>query len=184
MTDFLALLYNKNELAEAGITGPPPTMADFETDAVKIVQKKAAEYGFETGGTSYYALPFLYACGGGMFDQHNNILVNNTGSVEGLEFLLNLENDHVMRPVGDFGSATGNMEADFMDGKTAMIFDGPYDVKQILTGSMLQGYRQPGDCSVFQLALLDRPAHRSVANRTSSLLTHHILPKRTSSSNS
>jgi arabinogalactan oligomer/maltooligosaccharide transport system substrate-binding protein len=70
-----------------------------------------------------------------MFDQHNNILVNNTGSVEGLEFLLNLENDHLMRPVGDFGSATGNMTEDFMNGKTAMIFDGPYDVKQILTGA-------------------------------------------------
>jgi arabinogalactan oligomer/maltooligosaccharide transport system substrate-binding protein len=135
VTDFLALLYNKKELAEAGITGPPPTMAYLKADAAEIVQKKKAQYGFETGGTFYSTLPFLYACGGGMFDQHNNILVNNTGSVEGLEFLLNLENDHLMRPVGDFGSATGNMTEDFMNGKTAMIFDGPYDVKQILTGA-------------------------------------------------
>ena len=56
------------------------------------MQSKAATYGFETSGTSYYALPFLYAFGGGMFDQHNNILVDNTGSVKGLQFLLNLEN--------------------------------------------------------------------------------------------
>lgn len=145
VTDFLALLYNKKELAEAGITGPPSTMADFEADAAEIVQKKVAEYGFETGGTFYYALPFLYACGGGMFDQHNNILVNNAGSVEGLEFLLNLENDHVMRPEGDFGSATGNMKADFMDGTTAMIFDGPYDVKQILTGS---SFKDPANLGI------------------------------------
>ena len=128
VTDFLALLYNKKELAKAGITGPPSTMADFEADGVKVVQKEAAKYGFETGGNFYYALPFLYASGGGMFDQHNNILVNNAGSVKGLNFLLNLENDQVMPP-------KGRMLNDFMNGTTAMIFDGPYDVKYILSGS-------------------------------------------------
>ena len=52
-------------------------MTDFETDAEKVKQQSnGATYGFETDGTSYNALPFLYAFGGGMFDQHNNILVN------------------------------------------------------------------------------------------------------------
>ena len=95
VTDFLALLYNKKELERAGITGPPLTMADFEADAVRVVQNKGkdkAEYGFETGGTFYYALPFLYACGGGMFDQaNNNILVDSPESVAGLNFLVKLQ---------------------------------------------------------------------------------------------
>ncbi len=137
VTDFLALLYNKHELAKADITDPPSTMADFEADAEKVVQQKKAKYGFETGGTFYSALPFLYAYGGGMFDQDNKILVNSNGSVEGLQSLVNLESnpDHAMPPGVDFSNGLGNMVQDFMNGTTAMIFDGPYDVKQILTGS-------------------------------------------------
>ena len=137
VTDFLALLYNKTELKKAGISSPPATMADFEADAAKVVQSKAAAYGFETSGTSYYALPFLYAFGGGMLDQHNNILVNSQGSIAGLNFLLKLQNiDNVMPPTA--GSA-GSMVNDFMSGRTAMIFDGPYDVSEILADSAFRG---------------------------------------------
>jgi arabinogalactan oligomer / maltooligosaccharide transport system substrate-binding protein len=142
VTDFLALLYNKKELENAGITSlPPPTMAAFEADAVQVVQNKEkdkAAYGFETDGTFYSALPFLYACGGGMFDQHNNIQVDSAGSVAGLNFLVNLQNAdnvHVMPQEKNASSAPGTMVSDFMKGMTAMIFDGPYAIKEILTGS-------------------------------------------------
>ena len=140
VTDFLALLYNKAELAKAGINSPPTTMADFETDAMKIVQSKAAPYGFETSGGSYYALPFLLAFGGGMIDQQNHILVNNARSVAGLTFLLKLQNtDQVMPPKVDFSTGYTDMVNDFKSGQTAMIFDGPYEVSNILTGSAFTG---------------------------------------------
>jgi arabinogalactan oligomer/maltooligosaccharide transport system substrate-binding protein len=136
VTDFLALLYNNNELKGAGITHPPTTMTELRTDAKRIVQQKRATYGFETSGTSYYALPFLYAFGGGMFDQHNNIVVDSNKSVEGLQFLVSLENtDHVMPPKVDPSSGLDNMTKDFMNGTTAMIFDGPFAVSHILTGT-------------------------------------------------
>ena len=136
VTDFLAMLYNKAILAKAGITTPPATMADFETDTLKIVQSKAAKYGFETSGASYFALPFLWAFGGGMIDQSNNILVNNAGSIAGLNFLLKLQNvDKVMPPKVDFSNGYNNMTTDFKDGQTAIIFQGPWQVSDILTGS-------------------------------------------------
>jgi arabinogalactan oligomer / maltooligosaccharide transport system substrate-binding protein len=142
MTDYLALLYNRAELANVGITSPRAlaTMADFEAAAMKIVQSEAAPYGFETTGTAYYVLPFLWAFGGGMIDQHNNILVNSSGSVNGLTFLLNLQNrDKVMPAKVDFSTGSTNMVNDFKSGKTAMIFDGPWDVSNILTGSAFAG---------------------------------------------
>jgi len=150
VTDFLALLYNKNELAKAGITGPPHTMAHFETDAKTVVEKKRAKYGFETGGTFYSALPFLYAYGGGMFDQHNKIIVHSDGSVRGLDFLLNLENstNHAMPSEVDLSNGPSNMVPDFMKGTTAMIFDGPYDVKEILTGSSFKNHRNLGIAAI------------------------------------
>ncbi len=136
VTDFLALLYNKAELAKVGITSHPTTMDDFEADAIKIRQSEAPTYGFETDGEAYYALPFLWAFSGGMIDQQNNILVNNPGSVNGLTFLLKLQNiDQVMPAKVDFSNGYSNMVNDFKSGQTAMIFDGPYEVSNILTGS-------------------------------------------------
>ncbi len=140
VTDFLAMLYNKAILAKAGITTPPATMADFETDALKIVQSKAAKYAFETSGASYFALPFLWAYGGGMIDQSNNILVNNAGSIAGLNFLLKLQNvDKVTPSKVDFSNGYNNMTTDFKDGQTAIIFQGPWQVSDILTGSQFTG---------------------------------------------
>ena len=140
VTDFLAMLYNKALLTKAGITTPPATMADFETDALKIVQTKTAKYAFETSGASYFALPFLWAYGGGMIDQNNNILVNNAGSVAGLNFLLKLQNvDKVMPSKVDFNNGYNNMTTDFKDGQTAIIFQGPWQVSDILTGSQFTG---------------------------------------------
>lgn len=131
VADFLALMYNK-----ADITSPPATMDEFKTDAMNVVQKGKAQYGFETTGTSYYALPFLYAFGGGMLDQHNKILVRNAGSVAGLNFLLSLQETPKVMPANvDFSNGAGKMVNDFMTGKTAMIFDGPWDVLRIRAGS-------------------------------------------------
>ena len=105
VTDFPTLLYNWNELKKLALLALPPPWRSLKNDAVEIVRHKAAKYGFEFGGTSYYALPFLYACGGGMFDHHDNILVNNTGSAAGLNFLVklqNADNPQVMPPDHSF----------------------------------------------------------------------------------
>ncbi len=136
VTDFLALMYNKALLAKAGITTPPATMADFEADAIKIQQSKVAKYAFETSGASYFALPFLYAFGGGMIDTSGKIIVNNPGSIAGLSFLLKLQNqDKVMPAKVDFANGYNNMTNDFKSGTTAMIFQGPWQAADILTGS-------------------------------------------------
>lgn len=149
VTDFLALLYNRAMLERAGITSPPATMTDLERDAEKVKQQtNGATYGFETDGTSYNVLPFFYAFGGGMFDQHGNILVKSNGSVKGLEFLLQLQNaDKVMPTQVNFSN--GPLPAtitDFRTGRTAMIFGGPYDVPEILTNPSFKS--NPGNLGI------------------------------------
>ena len=135
VTDFLALLYNKAELRNAGISSAPHTMSDFANDAMAVVRDGKAQYGFETSGTSYNAMPFLYAFGGGMLDQQRNIIVNDAGSVAGLNFLLNLQKDPNVTNVNFSTAAVSPVVIDFKNGKTAMIFDGPYDISEILSGS-------------------------------------------------
>lgn len=137
VTDFLALLYNKTAFTKAGISAPPKTMSDFEVDTQKLVSSHASKYGFETSGASYFALPFLWAFGGGMIDPSNNILVNNSGSVAGLNFLLKLQNaDKVMPTKVDFNNGYNNMVNDLKNGTTGMIFDGPWETSNILSGSV------------------------------------------------
>lgn len=136
VTDFLALLYNKTAFSKAGISSPPTTMAQFEADAQQLVSSKATKYGFETSGASYFALPFLWAFGGGMIDTNNTILVNNAGSIAGLTFLLKMQNqDRVMPTKVDVANGYNNMVNDLKDGTTGMIFDGPWETSNILSGS-------------------------------------------------
>jgi len=85
-----------------------------------------------------------------MFDQDNKVIVSSDGSVRGLAFLLNLENraNHAMPSALDVSNGLSNMVPDFMDGTTAMIFDGPYDVKKILTGSSFKNPRNLGIAAI------------------------------------
>jgi arabinogalactan oligomer/maltooligosaccharide transport system substrate-binding protein len=148
VTDFLALLYNKAELRKAVRTASPPsTMTNFEADAMKVVQNRAARYGFETDGTAYNVMPFLYAFGGGMLDQHNGILVNKPGSVAGLNFLLKLQKDRVMPANVNYSNGPViTPVTDFATGKTAMIFGGPYYIPEILAGPSFKS--NPGNLGV------------------------------------
>ncbi len=137
VTDFLALLYNKAELEKAHASLPSTmsdfTMTNFERDAKEVVQSGAASYGFETDGSGYNVLPFLYAFGGGMLDQDKNILVNKPGSVAGLNFLLGLQKARLMPANVNYSNGpVTNIVKDFMAGKTAMIFGGPYNIPEIL----------------------------------------------------
>ena len=184
VTDVLALLYNKKELKEAGIT-PPRTMAGFKTAVAEVVQKKKATYGFETDGTFNKALPFLYACGGGLLDQHsNNILLNDPGSVSGLDFLLHLNNQGSVRPMHvnlTNGAAISPIVTDFRAGKTAMIFDGPYDTTQILKGSSFKSDHNNLGIAAIPGGAGGRAGSPSAGSPTSSPPARPTLPKRSSS---
>jgi arabinogalactan oligomer/maltooligosaccharide transport system substrate-binding protein len=71
-----------------------------------------------------------------MIDANNKILVNSPGSIAGLNFLLKLQNvDKVMPAKVDFANGYNNMTNDFKSGATAMIFQGPWQAADILTGS-------------------------------------------------
>jgi len=123
-------------------------MANFENDAQAVVSSRAATYGFETDGTAYNALPFLYAFGGGMLGKRHDILVNDAGSIAGLRFLLKLQNqDHVMPTNVNFSSGpVTSIVTDFMNRKTAMIFGGPYNVTEILKNPYFKSH--PGELGI------------------------------------
>ena len=133
VTDFLVLYYNKSMLQSAGITSAPATMDAF--DAANKALTKNGKYGWEFEGASYFAQPFIFAFGGGLFDTSTTPptpIINNAGSVAGLTFL---KQELAYAPTVDFSNGYGNTMNDFKSGKVAMILNGPWEYTNILTGS-------------------------------------------------
>lgn len=139
VTDALALLYNKAQFEEAGVE-VPETMDDFVTVGETLQTELGLENAFYMRGDAYWLQPFLWAFGGGLFDvdEEGNvteILVNNEGSVAGLEFLLNDVLGTIAPAEVDFANDYGNAMTAFKDGEVAMIFNGPWSTADVLSGA-------------------------------------------------
>jgi arabinogalactan oligomer/maltooligosaccharide transport system substrate-binding protein len=139
VTDALALLYNKAQFEEAGVEAPE-TMDDFTTVGQTLQDELGLENAFYMRGDAYWLQPFLWAFGGGLFDvdEEGNvteILVNNEGSVAGLEFLLNDVLGTIAPAEVDFANDYGNAMTAFKEGEVAMIFNGPWSTADVLSGA-------------------------------------------------
>ena len=139
VTDALALLYNKRMLEEAGVEAPA-TMDDFVAAGETLQTELGLENAFYMRGDAYFLQPFLWAFGGGLLEVNDeglvtDILVNNEGSVAGLEFLL----DGVLGVTApqdvDFPNDYGNAMTAFKEGEVAMIFNGPWSTADVLSGT-------------------------------------------------
>ncbi len=131
VTDSPALLYNKRILKEAGYDSPPKSMNELLTVAKKITNKN--QYGIFISPDSYYALPYVWAFGGGMISDNNEIQIDNEGSINGINFMMQLINQKVSQPYPTFDNWNEVMMNDFKAGKVAMIINGPWATSDILS---------------------------------------------------
>jgi arabinogalactan oligomer/maltooligosaccharide transport system substrate-binding protein len=139
VTDALALLYNKALFDEAGVEAPA-TMDDFVAAGQTLQDTAGLENAFYMRGDSYWLQPFLWAFGGGLFTvddqgQVTEILVNDEGSVAGLEFLLNDVLGVIAPADVDFPNDYNNAMTAFKEGDVAMIFNGPWSTADVLSGT-------------------------------------------------
>lgn len=82
------LFYNKADFAKAGITSPPRTWAELESDAVKIKAAHAAPYpfGLVGNGTEAFAawFPYVYWSYGGTFGSGSTLTIDQAACTQGL----------------------------------------------------------------------------------------------------
>ncbi|MBA3822781.1 MAG: extracellular solute-binding protein [Ktedonobacterales bacterium] len=134
VTDFLVLYYNK-----ALVPTPPTTLDQLRTMAKSLTDKAKGQYGFATEGGSYFVTPWLFADGGGLVsDDGKTIFVNSAGSVSGFQRLLDLNKDGSLQPI-DFKNGYTNSNEGFKSGKVAMLFNGPWQASDLVTGSAFAG---------------------------------------------
>jgi arabinogalactan oligomer / maltooligosaccharide transport system substrate-binding protein len=128
VTDFLVLYYNKSALSAKNVS-VPTTMQDF--DAANKALTGGGKFGWEFQGGSYFAQAFIFAFGGGLIDDSGKPLINNAGSINGLNFL---KQELQYAPKLDFANGYANTMTDFKAGKAAMIVNGPWEYTNILSG--------------------------------------------------
>ncbi|MFD9124868.1 extracellular solute-binding protein [Kitasatospora sp. NPDC059571] len=144
VTDTLALMYNKELFARAGITRPPATWDELKSDAARIKQRTGAD-GFAVEPKDYYAMPFLYGEGTDMVDvAGRRITVNSDAAVKGIDTMRDLFTaPGVAKPdTSDKGYA--NRMAAFGSGKVAAIIQGPWETANVFQSPAFQSYANLG----------------------------------------
>ncbi|MCL6441913.1 MAG: ABC transporter substrate-binding protein, partial [Alicyclobacillus sp.] len=121
----LALEYNPTLLAKAGISAPPKTWEQFESDAAKLKAKHIAPLSVAIDVARYY--PFVLDDGGSYFDANKDqATFTNSKNVAGLNFFLqNMEKGYFVQPSDQGGSWPG---VPFSQGKVAFTIEGAWIV--------------------------------------------------------
>ncbi|EFM09559.1 extracellular solute-binding protein family 1 [Paenibacillus curdlanolyticus YK9] len=127
-----ALLYNKQMLMEAGFQHPPETMDEMLHMAKAV--STVGHYGIFVTEDSYFALPYLWAFGGGMVTDKRGIEIASAQSQQALAFMRKLWVEDVTQPYNDFQDWYGRMMNDFNEGRSAMMINGPWAIHDLLQG--------------------------------------------------
>jgi arabinogalactan oligomer / maltooligosaccharide transport system substrate-binding protein len=135
VTDTLALLYNKDNFAKAGITSAPKTWDELKVTAQQLEQKLPGTTGVFVNADSYYLLPFVYGQGGDYVDVPNKrITLTDPKVASAIETAKSLAVPGIGATDTSANKYT-NMNNGFKNGSTSMVLNGPWAVKEYLTGS-------------------------------------------------
>lgn len=128
----LALIYNKQALAAAGITHPPKTWAAFTVAARKLTvdrngDGKIDQYGFGIAPELARQTFMIKAFGGQLVDQDGFATFAAPNSLRGLELIVNqYRRDRTAAQPTDVGATWGSEMLG--QGKAAMVIEGPWSI--------------------------------------------------------
>lgn len=135
VTDTLGLLWNKELLKKAGYDKAPTTVAEVKAVAAAVESKTNAE-GFWLHDDSYYLMPFLYGEGTDMVDATaKKITVNGAPAVKAVNEAKSLIGSPGVHKLDVTANKYANMQDAFVNGKVAMIVQGPWELTNIYKGA-------------------------------------------------
>lgn len=135
VTDTLALMWNKDLLKKAGHDAPP---ADWDQlmDVAADVEDKTGADGFWVNKDPYYTLPFLFGEGTDMVDvEARKITVDSPEAVTGVEKAREIVEAPGTADLDVTADAYAHMQDAFVNGKVAMIVQGPWELTNVYAGS-------------------------------------------------
>lgn len=121
----LSLYYNKKSFADAGIAGPPATVAELQEDARKLSNPDQKQYGLVLADNQTIQMwPILQWLGGGdIVDEKGCSVLQTAQGQRSLKPWTDLVVQNKISPVGLTGAEADSL---FSSGKAAMEINGPW----------------------------------------------------------
>jgi multiple sugar transport system substrate-binding protein len=138
-TSTRAMYYNKKIFAAAGISAPPQTWAQLQSDAAKIKSKGYIGYGMPLGSEEAQAelLLWFLGNGGGYLSASGQYAINSPQNVATLDFMKQLAASGDTQP-NPGGTDRKTVWADFAQGKVGMVLGQPALIPIIQQAGVLQ----------------------------------------------
>ncbi|WP_435191748.1 extracellular solute-binding protein [Streptomyces sp. bgisy126] len=134
-TDTLALMYNKDLFARAGITDAPVTWDELKADMAKVKERTGVD-GFAFNPQAYFAMPFLFGEGTDLVDaDYERITVNSPEALKGMKTLQSILKSPGARKLDTTDKAYANIMDAFSNGKVASIIQGPWETANLFKGA-------------------------------------------------
>lgn len=123
----IAMIYNKKLLPT-----PPKTTGELVATAKKLTDAGAGRFGLAYWYSNfYYHAALMNGFGGKVFDAQRNPVLNNPENVKSLDYLMKWFTVDGILPAEPGQALITSL---FNEGKTAMIFDGPWVLGEIAKG--------------------------------------------------
>lgn len=148
VTDTLALVYNKQLFAKAGITEAPKTWDDLKKAAATIKDKTGVD-GYWGSTQAYYAQSFLYGEGTDTVDAAaKKITVDSAAAKKGYGTWLSLFDGKGLHKADTTADAYAHIQDAFVNGKVAAIIQGPWEITNFYKGSAFKDKANLGIATV------------------------------------
>ncbi|MFE0452346.1 extracellular solute-binding protein [Streptomyces sp. NPDC058914] len=148
VTDTLALVYNKELFAKAGITAAPKTWDELKTAAATIKDKTGVD-GYWGSTQAYYAQSFLYGEGTDTVDADaKKITVNSAEAKKAYGTWLGLFDGKGLHKADTTADAYAHIQDAFVNGKVAAIIQGPWEITNFYKGTAFKDKNNLGIATV------------------------------------
>lgn len=148
VTDTLALVYNKELFAKAGITAAPKTWDELKTAAATIKDKTGVD-GYWGSTQAYYAQSFLYGEGADTVDADaKKITVNSAAAKKAYGTWLGLFDGKGLHKADTTADAYAHIQDAFVNGKVAAIVQGPWEITNFYKGAAFKDKNNLGIATV------------------------------------
>ncbi|MEH0543917.1 extracellular solute-binding protein [Streptomyces sp. B21-105] len=148
VTDTLALVYNKELFAKAGITAAPKSWDELKTAAATVKAKTGVD-GYWGSTQAYYAQSFLYGEGTDTVDADaKKITVNSAAAKKAYGTWLGLFDGKGLHKADTTADAYAHIQDAFVNGKVAAIIQGPWEITNFYKGSAFKDKANLGIATV------------------------------------
>ncbi|MFI7300631.1 extracellular solute-binding protein [Streptomyces sp. NPDC050121] len=149
VTDTLALVYNKDLFAKAGLTAAPKTWDELKTAAATIKAKTGVDGYWGSATAGYYAQPFLYGEGTDTVDADaKKITVDSAAAKKAYGTWLGLFDGKGLHKADTTADAYAHIQDAFVGGKVAAIIQGPWEITNFYKGSAFKDKANLGIATV------------------------------------